>query len=180
MALLDQNTTESEDMIFGRVGEMGVDVAPDMPTPHDLLEKIKAKDENPMFITAEVESGWSRSKRNWHPEHVQAVVDAVNRNHMGGVLGHPLLRDAKAHEADFPEPQVLWFKAASSQIGGKLVAKFKGYVLKSAKAREYLDLGLIDGVSIFGDTKMKPVQGGYDVISFTPDPLTSLVRAGRG
>lgn len=182
MGLLDQQNTEieAEDTIFGRIGEMGTadSMSPDLPIPADFLERIKNDDESPLFVTAEVESGWSRSKRNWKPEHLQAVVKAVNENTMGGVLGHPLLRDSKAYEADFPKPQVVWVKASAKNVGGKMVAKFKGYVLKTAEAREYLKLGLIDGVSIFGETKMKPVQGGYDVISFVPESI-DFARKGR-
>jgi hypothetical protein len=182
MGVLDQNRNELveiEDTIFGRVGEMGTfEVGSDLPVPSVLLDKIKAKDDDPMFVTAEVESGWSKSKRNWKPEHLRKVVDMVNNQTMGGVLGHPLLKDPKAYESDFPEPQVLWVKAGSREVGGKLVARFKGYVLKSAKAREYLHLGLIDGVSIFGPTKMKPVQGGYDVVDFSPESI-DFARKGR-
>lgn len=168
-----------EEFVFGRIGEMGTAdaVAVDLPVPADFLARIKAEDENPVFVTAEVESGWSRSKRLWKPAHLKKVVDRVNSQHMGGVLGHPLL-DQKQYDSAFPKPQVLWVAANLKEAGDKAVARFKGYVLKSAEAREYLKLGLIDGVSIFGDTRMRPISGGYEVIDFDPESI-DFARKGR-
>lgn len=167
------------DGLFGLIGEMGTAdaVAIDMPVPPDFLARVKADDENPVFITAEVESGWSRSKRNWKPEHLRKAVDKVNSKKLGGVLGHPLL-NKEEYEGAFPKPQVVWVAAKATENGGKLVARFKGYVLKSAEAREYLKLGLIDGVSMFGPTKMKPVPNGYEVIDFEPESI-DFARMGR-
>jgi hypothetical protein len=173
------NEIQEHDDIYGRIGEMGTAdaIAIDLPVNEAFLNRVRAEDENPMFVTAEVESGWSRSKRHWKPEHLRKVVDLVNSKNMGGVLGHPLL-NKEDHDSAFPKPQVLWVAAKLTENGGKAVARFKGYVLKSAEAREYLKLGLIDGVSIFGDTRMKPVQGGYEVIAFDPESI-DFARMGR-
>lgn len=169
----------AEDHI-GLIGEMGSldSLTDDIAVPADFLEKVKASDDDPMFVTVEVESGMSRSKRNWKPEHVTAVVNKINKDRMSGNLGHPLI-DKAAYESAFPEPQVVWVAAKSREAGGKVIGKFKGYVLKSAKAREYLTMGLIDGVSWFGNTKMRPIAGGgYDIVSFEPETL-DFARKGR-
>jgi hypothetical protein len=142
--------------------------------PDDFLATIKKSDEDPMFVTVEIEAGWSRSKRKWSPEHLKTVVNKVNTDRMAGNLGHPLI-DPKAHERDFPIPQVAWCAAT---MKGSNTAIFKGYVLKKAQARELLELGLIDGVSVFGNSQMKPVQGGYEVISFDPETI-DFARKGR-
>jgi hypothetical protein len=171
-------TGEIEETIMweGTIAEMGAldtSTHPGLKIPDDFMTTIKASDDDPLFVTVEVEAGWSQSKRNWKPEHLRKVVDKVNKERMAGNLGHPLL-DPKAYERDFPLPQVAW--AAATMDGNKAV--FKGYVLKRSEARELLKLGLIDGVSIFGDSKMRPVQGGYEVISFEPETI-DFARKGR-
>jgi hypothetical protein len=160
----------------GTIAEMGpldTSTHPNLTIPADFMETITKSDDDPMFVTVEVEAGWSRSKRNWKPEHLRKVVEKVNKERMAGNLGHPLL-DKAAYESAFPLPQVAWCSATME--GNKGV--FKGYVLKRAEARDLLKLGLIDGVSIFGDTRMKPVQGGYEVITFEPETI-DFARKGR-
>jgi hypothetical protein len=161
------------DGLIAEMGAFDTSTRPDLRIPADFLETVRASDSDPMFVTVEVEAGWSESKRRWKPEHLKSVVDKVNKSRMAGNLGHPLL-DPKAHERDFPIPQACW-------VVGKLEgnkATFKGYVLKTAEARDLLKLGLIDGISIFGDSTMKPVQGGYEVIRFDPETI-DFARKGR-
>lgn len=174
-----ENEIDSHAMWEGAIGEMGsaATISPDLQVPIDFMSTVTANDDDPMFVTVEVESGWSKSRRNWKPEHLKKVVDKVNAHRMAGNLGHPLL-DPKSHERDFPIPQVAWVVASMRESGGRSVAKFKGYVLKTAQARELLKLGLIDGVSIFGDSRMKPVKDGYEVISFEPETI-DFARKGK-
>jgi hypothetical protein len=170
------NEIHEEIVWEGTIAEMGAydtTTRPGLRIPADFLNTVQENDDDPMFVTVEVSAGWSRSKRNWKPEHLKKVVDKVNKDRMAGCLGHPLL-DSKEHERGFPMPQVAW--AVATMEGDK--ATFKGYVLKKAEARELLKLGLIDGVSIFGDSKMRPVQGGYEVISFEPETI-DFARKGR-
>ena len=159
--------------VIAEMGPLDTSTHPELQIPADYIAKIKASDDDPLFVTVEVEAGWSRSRRKWSPDHLRTVVNKVNKDRMAGNLGHPLL-DPKSYERDFPIPQVAW--AAATMNGNKAV--FKGYVLKTAQARELLKLGLIDGVSIFGDSKMRPIQGGYEVISFDPETI-DFARKGR-
>jgi hypothetical protein len=175
MTTLTEEVTEQV-VWEGTIAEMGpldTSTRPDLQIPSDFMDTIKKSDDDPMFVTVEVKSGWSRSKRNWKPEHLRKVVDKVNKERMAGNLGHPLL-DQKEYERAFPLPQVAWCTATME--GDKAV--FKGYVLKRSEARDLLRLGLIDGVSIFGDSRMRPVQGGYEVISFEPETI-DFARKGR-
>jgi hypothetical protein len=175
MATLTGEITEQVEF-EGLIAEMGAydtSTRPDLKIPEDFLTTVRTNDDDPMFVTVEVEAGWSRSKRHWKPEHLRQVVEKVNKERMAGNLGHPLL-DKAAHEGGFPIPQVAW--AVATMEGNKAV--FKGYVLKTAQARELLKLGLIDGVSIFGDSRMKPVQGGYEVLTFDPETI-DFARKGR-
>lgn len=168
-----------DDLITSRIGEMGSeDSVPGIPMNPKKLESIKAKDDDPQFVVVEVESGISGNKRNWKPETLRKIVDTVNRRNPGGHLGHPFLLDPKSHDAGFPKPQVVWLGALYEEKGGKAVGKFKGYVLKNSEAREYLTLGLIDGVSVFGDSTMKPVQGGYEITDFELETI-DFARQGR-
>lgn len=180
MGLLDtQEITEQGGDFVARIGEMGgPDMAPDLPVPAHFMNQVRENDDHPVFVTVEVASGQSNNKRIWKPEHVRKVVDKVNKERMGGNLGHPLL-DPKAYDSAFPIPQVVWVAAKAVEIGGKTVGKFKGYVLKTAEARELLRLGLIDGVSWFGDMRAKRLPDGtLEVIDFEPETI-DFARKGR-
>ena len=181
MSTFDDREILGFEQIDSRIGEMGGEElasSGDLPVPADFLNMVKATDDDPMFVTVEVESGKSKSKRIWKPEHVRQVVDKVNKDRMGGNLGHPLLDD-KAYESAFPIPQVVWVAAKAREIGGRTVGKFKGYVLKTAEARDLLRLGLIDGVSWFGDTKGKRTPDGYlEILEFEPETI-DFARKGR-
>lgn len=180
MGVLDNTEfKEPVEEYLGPIGEMGGDdIATDLPVPADFMEQIRKSDDDPMFVTVEVASGVSKSKRKWKPEHVHQTVAKVNKERMGGNLGHPLL-DPKAYDSAFPIPQVVWFAAKAQEMGGRTVGKFKGYVLKNAEARELLRLKLIDGVSWFGDVKGKRLPDGtLDVIHFDPETI-DFARKGR-
>ena len=165
---------------IGRVAEMSAlaHANDGLTVPADFLDKVKSDDPDPVFVTVEIESGLSKSNLLWKPEHVKKAVDKVNQQRMGGNLGHPLL-DKEKYERDFPKPQVVWVAARLKEAGNKAVGVFKGYVLKSAEAREYLKLGLIDGVSWFGDTTMRPrKEGGFEITNFEPETI-DFARKGR-
>lgn len=169
-----------EDGITSTIAEMGpYDTATiNVPIDSAKLASIKARDNNALFVTVEIESGWSQSKRNWKPERVRKIVEAVNKKKPVGCLGHPLLKDTKAHETEFPKPQVVWLGATHTTRGEITLAYIKGYVLPSAEAREYLENEAIDGVSVFGDSTMRPVPGGYEVTDFDLETI-DFTRKGR-
>lgn len=175
MAISNQEIQDDvfEGLLETRIGEMGgVDIAPTIPMNPVKLDKIKSKDDDPKFVVVEIESGVSGNRRNWKPEILRKIVEDCNKKNPGGHLGHPFLVDPKTYDAGFPKPEVIWLGASYEDKGaGKATAKFKGYVLKGSSAREYLELGLIDGVSVFGDSKMKPTRDGYDVMDFTLETI---------
>jgi hypothetical protein len=182
MSVLDQAEIMQaiyEDGLSQHIAEMGPydSLTLEIPVDDVRLQRIKKKDPEPMFVVVEVESGWSASKRLWKPERLLEAVEAVNRNKPVGNLGHPLLDPAK-YDSDFPEPQVVWLGGAHTRKGDKLVAQFKGYVLPDAKARVLLENEAIDGVSMFGDSRMKPISGGYEVTSFSLETI-DFARKGR-
>lgn len=161
----------------GTIAEMGpydTTTKHDLQVPSEFLERVRKSDSDPMFVTVEIEAGISKSKRIWKSSHLQQVVDKVNKERMSGNLGHPLL-DQKKWESEFPEPQVVW---TTAKMVGTNTAAFKGYILKSAKAREYLEMGLIDGVSVFGDSGMRPTPNGYEIVRFDPETI-DFARKGR-
>lgn len=176
MTLLTEEITE-QTIWEGTIAEMGPldsSTHPELSIPEGFLNQVKASDNDPLFVTVEIEAGMSKSKRKWKPEHLKLVVDKVNKDRMAGNLGHPLL-DPQVYERGFPDPQVVW---VVGKMTGTNTAAFKGYVLKSGKSRELLEMGLIDGVSIFGDSRMKPIQGGYEVLDFNPETI-DFARKGR-
>lgn len=161
----------------GRIAEMGPldsSTHPDLQMPEDFITKIKAKDDDPLFVTVEVEAGMSKSKRKWTMEHLNKVINKVNSERMTGYLGHPLLKKDD-YESAYPPPQVVW---AAAKVVNSNTAAFKGYVLKRADARTDLELGIIDGVSIFGPSTMKPTPGGYEILAFDPETI-DFARKGR-
>jgi hypothetical protein len=129
----------------------------------DKLAKIKARDENPQFVTIAIESGWSRSKRHWRPSILKSIAEQVNKKKPVGYKGH-MKPDQVA--TDFPEPQTVWLGATTVTQGDKTTLWVKGYNLPSASVRGLLDHEAVNSVSVFGNSKMKPVKGGYEVIEF--------------
>jgi hypothetical protein len=169
-----------EDSFSARIAEMGSldTLTLDVPVEAAKIAKIKERDPEAMFVIAEVESGWSGSKRNWTPTIVENAVKQINTKKPVGVLGHPLLKNDKAYETEFPDPQVVWLGGISTRQGNKVVARFKGYVLPGARARVLLENDAIDGVSWFGDTTLRPVKGGYEVVDFELESI-DFARKGR-
>ncbi len=177
MGLLDQQPKEFHEhlLLDSTVTEMGpLDTSViSIPVDEKLLAKIRSRDENPEFVTVEVKSGWSGNKRNWRPEILERVAETVNLKKPVGYLGH--IPDNDRGTA-LPPPQTLWVGAKTSREGDKTVLYIKGYN-RTKDVRDYVDLGMIDAVSISGDATLRPVRGGYDVIDFT---LESIDWARKG
>jgi hypothetical protein len=69
-------------------------------------------------------------------------------------------------ETKFPEPQTVWLGAKTVKQGDKTVLWVKGYNLPKASIRELLDHEAVNSVSVFGNSTMKPVKDGYEVMKF--------------
>jgi uncharacterized coiled-coil protein SlyX len=177
MGLLDQNNDIYERYIplESKVAEMGpLDSATiDIPVDATLLEKIKAKDSDPHFVTVEIESGLSKNKLNWRPEMLRRIAEMVNTQRPVGYLGH-IPQDDRGHS--LPPPQTLWVGAKVANKNGKTILYIKGYN-HTKEIRDYVDLGLVDAVSISGNSTQRPSMGGYEVIDFT---LESIDWARKG
>lgn len=129
----------------------------------DKLAKIKDRDENPQFVTVAIESGWSRSNRHWKPEMLENIAKQVNSKKPVGYKGHMTKTEI---ETKFPDPQTIWLGAKTVKEGNKTVLWVKGYNLPKADVRDLLEHEAVNSVSVFGNSKMKPVKGGYEVIDF--------------
>lgn len=151
--------------IVSLVSEIGTaEIAPSIAIPADWLERIKDRDPNPEFVTVEVESGMSSSKRNWPGHILKKCVDVVNKRRPVGYKGHISKQDD--HTA-FPPVQTVWLGARFEERDGKTVAYFKGYNMPGREIRDDLAFDAVSGVSIRGDATMRPAKGGgYDVVSF--------------
>lgn len=134
-----------------------------IPIDRDKLAKIKEKDSDPQFVTIAIESGWSRSKRLWHPAILKSIADQVNKKKPVGYKGHMKPEEVASK---FPEPQTVWLGATTATQGDKTVLWVKGYNLPTASVRGLLEHDAVNSVSVFGQSKMKAVKGGYEVIDF--------------
>lgn len=129
---------------------------------------IKKRDENPQFITVAIESGWSRSKRHWTPAMLKSIANQINKKKPVGYKGHMKPEQIATH---FPDPQTVWLGATTVTQGDKTVLWVKGYNLPNSDIRNYIENEAVDSVSVFGESKMKAVQGGYEVIDFNLESI---------
>jgi hypothetical protein len=176
MGLLDRQLIhETVTPLESVVAEMGSleETQIEIPVDSALLTKIKAKDENPQFVTVEVKSGKSKNRRNWTPEILEKIAQVVNEKRPVGYLGH-IPRGDEGHL--LPPPQTLWIGAKTERRGDHTVLYIKGYN-RSPEIRDYVDLGMVDAVSIYGDSTLRPGSGGYDVVDFS---LESIDWARKG
>lgn len=146
-----------------------------------------AEDDKPEFPVVRVESGWSRSRRLWTGEQVEAIVEQVNRLQPVGHLGH--IKDEDEATA-FPEPQTTWFAATtkmepSQQQDRKgeqvTVAYFAGYNLPGANVRKYIRTKAVRGVSWWGRGEQVPIPGkGVEVRGFVLKSLDWARKLSEG
>jgi hypothetical protein len=185
MAALTEQTeiheTICEDGISAVIAEMGPYESStiDIPINREKLDKIKARDQDPVFVTIEIEScsnSFSKSKRRWPARIIEKVSKQVNDKKPVGNLGH---LEEKQYDTHFPEPQVVWLGSTTRSRGNEMVMYAKGYVLPGAKARTYLENDAIDSVSLFGDSTLRPTKGGYEVVEFDLESI-DFTRKGRG
>jgi hypothetical protein len=139
-----------------------------IPLDPQKVAAIKAKDENPQFVTVAIESGWSRSKRHWLPSILKSIADQVNKKKPVGYKGH---MKPEQVATEFPDPQTVWLGATTTTQGDKTVLWVKGYNLPNSQVRGWLDHEAVNSVSVFGESKMKAVQGGYEVVDFNLESI---------
>lgn len=132
------------------------------------IASIKARDENPQFVTVAIESGMSRSKRRWTGAILKSIADQVNKKKPVGYKGHMTAEEVATR---FPEPQTVWLGATTVTQGDKTVLWVKGYNLPTSPVRGWLENEAVNSVSVFGESKMKPIQGGYEVVDFNLESI---------
>lgn len=160
-----------------KVAEMGTldSMTIDVPIDPALLTKIKAKDANPQFVTLEIISGVSTSKRRWKPEHLERVARIVNERRPVGYKGHIPEKDSPTA---FPPIHTMWLGAVTKRVGEKCYLYLKGYN-KPTEIRDEIDLGMVDAVSIYGDSTLRRgADGVLDVVDFQLESI-DWARKGR-
>lgn len=149
------------------VSEMAIGEGTLVPLPRDIIEEISSLDDNPRFATFMIESGFSKSKRNWRPEIMEKISEQINNSGdpVVGYLGHIKPED---DGFAFPEIQLQWLRSRCQRVGDNVRMYAKAYVLPEGKGRTYIARKLVRTVSISGKAAMKPMPGGkgVDVIDF--------------
>ena len=162
----EQGNLDVQSRLIGEMG--GVDVGTEIPTPQALIDKIKAKDEDPKFAVFEIEAGRSGSNRNWKPEHLEKMAKIINEKRPVGYKGH--ISEADDSSA-FPTIHALWLGAKVVYEGGKALLRAKCY-LKTKEIRDEVELEMVTGISPRGDSRLRPAKGGgYDVVDFDMESM---------
>lgn len=145
------------------VSETEGDIGTTVQVDSRKLEKIRQRDKEPQFVTVKIESGKSKSNRNWPGEILEKIAEQVRSKEPVGYLGHISEKD---DETAFPIPQTLWLGATTIRETGKTVLLAKGYNFPKAEVRDLVDLGGVNSVSVRGNSRMRATREGYDVIDF--------------
>lgn len=129
------------------------------------VAEITEGDDDPLFATFVIESGWSKSKRYWPPEILASISEQINRSSepVVGYMGHIKPED---DSFSFPDIQLQWMKAAVQPSSDKTKLYVKAYALPTSKARDYLKRKLVRTVSVNGVANLKRIQGGVSVNEF--------------
>jgi hypothetical protein len=147
------------------VSEMASGAQTLVSLPPDLVTEITEGDDDPLFATFVIQSGWSNSKRYWAPEVLDTISEQVNKagEPVVGYMGH-IKPDDDAFT--FPDIQLQWLKSVIQPSSDKTKMFVKAYVLPGTKARDYLKRKLVRTVSVRGDANLKRIQGGVAVSEF--------------
>ena len=147
------------------VSEMASGAAALVSLPPEKVAEITAGDDDPLFATFVIESGWSKSKRYWPPEILASISEQINGSSEAvvGYMGHVKPED---DSYSFPDIQLQWMKAAIQPSSDKSKLYVKAYALPSSKARDYLKRKLVSTVSVNGVANLKRIQGGVSVNEF--------------
>jgi hypothetical protein len=147
------------------VSEMASGAATLVSLPPDKVAEITEGDDDPLFATFVIQSGWSKSKRYWPPEILASISEQINTANepVVGYMGHIKPDD---DPFTFPDIHFQWLKSVIQPSTDKTKMFVKAYVLPGTKAREYLKRKLVRTVSVRGDANLKRIQGGVAVSEF--------------
>lgn len=130
----------------------------------EVVSEITQGDDDPVFVTYSIESGWSQNKRYWPPEILANIAEQVNKS--TDVVGYQGHISPAEDGFKFPEIGIQWLKAVPQITQDKVKLLIKGYALPGTKAREYVKRKLAKQVSVSGDAILRPIQGGVAVKEF--------------
>ena len=144
--------------------EMAAGASTLVPLTQEQIEEVAGDDPDPKFATYIIEGGWSKSRRYYGPQVLEAISEQVNDSYdpIVGYKGHiPPERDAY----DFPDIQFRWVRSKIQAGGDKVKLLVKGYLLPGSKAREYVERRLKVPISIRGNCEQRPIKGGVEVLA---------------
>lgn len=139
----------------------------------------KLGDSKPMFITAKINSGFSRfltlesvlkqkveePNRFWPKEVIWSMAEQIRKRQIPGYNGHDAAMDMSTIPADIP---IIWLTAikAVDKATEQGVTLVRGYVLPTSKMRDYLNAGVVDSFSVFtlADGEWKESEDGKSAI----------------
>lgn len=163
---LEVTSDDFGDVIAEMANESNTAGTMDVPVDGSLMTRYLALDPDPhpaKFVTVEIKSGFSKSKRNWRPEILEGIARQVNEQHPVGNKGHIKKED---YDSVYPEPQTVWLGATCARKGNQAVLRVKGYNLPNSDIRNHLQYNAVNGVSVYGKSKLRPIQGGHEVMEF--------------
>jgi hypothetical protein len=159
------------------VSEMAAGSTTLVPLSEDQVNEITQGDDDPLFATFVIESGWSKSRRYWSPEVLDKIREQINgaSEPVVGYMGHIKPED---EGFSFPDIQLHWVKAGLQTSSDKTKLLVKSYVLPGTKARDYLKRKLVRTISVSGDALLERIQGGVSVKDFDLESI-DLSRPGK-
>ncbi len=169
MPVLEEFIVETtSDAFIDVVAEMANDSTSALEVPVDRAKLEKYMNADPdlhpaKFVTVEIKSGFSKSKRLWRPEILEGIAKQINEQHPVGNKGHIKKED---YETVYPEPQTVWLGATVHRNGNQSVLRVKGYNLPDSTIRRDLQFDAVNGVSVYGKSKLRPISGGHEVLEF--------------
>jgi len=159
------------------VTEMATGASALLPLDPQLVEEITKGDDDPVFATYVIESGWSKSRRFWAPEMLDSIAEQINSasEPVVGYQGHVPDSMDNFH---FPDIGIHWLKAKIQPSSENTRLYVKGYALPGTKARDYIKRRLARVISVSGKGTHSPVKGGVAVKEFQLESI-DLARPRR-
>lgn len=157
-----------------------VDTPNALDIPKEFADRVeKAGDDNPMYVTWAMPSGYSRymmpesvgndndpsvPNRFWSEEVIYDFAEQIkSRGGVAGYGGHANVLTQDSIPENIP---VYWIAAAKARrkSDNRAVALVRGYVTRQGNYRENITLGIIDSASVstIGTTKRKTREDGAD------------------